>query len=240
MFAPASSSSSGRRGMRVGRTVAIAGRCTPLMRPRLRIALVATAPELPAETNASARPSFTRRIATLIEQSFFLRTAVTGLSSISATSGAWMTSSVPFFVAAATSLGYLASSASICSLTPTRKTLTSSRPAAASTPPRTISPGALSPPIASRAMRVITPYLAVTERTLRPLYMPQFGQTRRIAFSSWPTRWRLRIFDFLCLGDAMLHYSLSFFLKFSFPAEARPTRPNVRHAPHARTCRVPH
>ena len=57
--------------MRVGRTAAIAGRMTPDMRPRLKIALVATAPELPAETKASARPSLTSLIATLIEQSFF-------------------------------------------------------------------------------------------------------------------------------------------------------------------------
>ena len=93
----------------------MAGRFTPAMRPRLRMALVATAPELPADTNASARPSFTSRIATLIEQSFFFLIASTGLSSIPATSGAWTISIVPLTIASCaaflSAFGNLSSSA---------------------------------------------------------------------------------------------------------------------------------
>ena len=60
--------------------------------------------------------------------------------------------------------------------------------------------------------------------------MPQLGHTwcvcfnpphsghvcteARTAFSNWPTRWRLRILDFLCLGDAIC--ALSFFVLQSF------------------------
>ena len=82
------------------------------------MALAETAPELPAETKASALPSFTRRIATLMEQFFFRRTALAGDSSISATSGACTTSNVPapsaVFALSSSPLGSFANSAAIC------------------------------------------------------------------------------------------------------------------------------
>ena len=146
MFAPASSTRSGRFGFLFGITVAIAGRFTPGMRPSVSIALVATAPELPADTKASARPSFTRRIATLMEQSFFFLTASTGDSSISATSGAWTISRRPRSIAVWAdffrSFSSLPSSSWMGASCPTRRIFTFGMPTAASTAPTTISPGA--------------------------------------------------------------------------------------------------
>ncbi len=146
MFAPASKSRSGRSGARVGRTIAMAGRFTPGMRPRLTIALVATAPELPADTKTSARFSFTRRIATLMEQSFLRRTASTGTSSISISSVAGTISSNPFSVArwksALRSFEKAATTFWIAARLPTRRILTFSRPQAASIAPTTICLGA--------------------------------------------------------------------------------------------------
>jgi hypothetical protein len=68
--------------------VAIAGRITPGVRPSPNTAAAATAPELPAETIASASLLFTRSMQMLIEHSFFLRTAVAGDSSMPIDSGA--------------------------------------------------------------------------------------------------------------------------------------------------------
>ena len=55
----------------------------------------AVAPELPADTMASASPFFTMFIPTTREESFFLRMAFTGGSSVAITSVAFLTSIWP-------------------------------------------------------------------------------------------------------------------------------------------------
>ena len=72
----------------VGISAPKGGRSTPLMRPTSTCPPTRTAPELPADTNASASPFFTRFIPTTMEESFFLRIAFTGGSSVSITSEA--------------------------------------------------------------------------------------------------------------------------------------------------------
>ena len=64
------------------------------MRPSVKTADEATAPEFPAETIASASPFLTSLMQTLMEQFFLRRTAATGDSSIDTSSGASTTSSV--------------------------------------------------------------------------------------------------------------------------------------------------
>ena len=109
-----------------------------------------TAPELPADTKASAFPSFTRFSATTMEESFFLRIAITGASSQEISSLASITST------RSDGIWYLNNSASIASFFPTKKTFILFRSKIASTAPFTISPGALSPPIASTATFIIS------------------------------------------------------------------------------------
>ena len=77
--------------LRVGSCEAIAGRSTPGSVFRTKREIAIRAPVLPAETQASARPSFTRLIATRIDESFFRRSASAGGSCISTTSDAGST-----------------------------------------------------------------------------------------------------------------------------------------------------
>ena len=70
----------------------IAGRSTPSGRPSTKIAPAITAPELPADTIAHARPDPTSSKQTRIELSFFRRIAWPGWSCISTTSVAFATS----------------------------------------------------------------------------------------------------------------------------------------------------
>ena len=95
------------------------------------------APVLPAETIALARPSRTSSAARTSEESFFLRTLAAGSSSIAITS-VQATTSRPI-------------GSPIRSGTPTRVTDSPSS-STARRAPATTSPGAWSPPIASRAM----------------------------------------------------------------------------------------
>ena len=75
----------------VGSCDAIAGRSIPGSVLSTKRAMAISAPVLPAETQACALPSLTRLIATLIDESFFFRSASAGGSSIVTTSVAgWM------------------------------------------------------------------------------------------------------------------------------------------------------
>ena len=71
---PPRPASARRVRLRVGGRRSRAG-AIPGSRPRLSRAEVTTAPVLPADTTAAASPSLSRRIATLMEASRFLRTA---------------------------------------------------------------------------------------------------------------------------------------------------------------------
>ena len=75
----------------VGSAAQMAGRSMPgsILRTKREIAI--SAPVLPAETQASASPFLTRLIATRIDESFLLRKATAGDSSIPTTSLAWTT-----------------------------------------------------------------------------------------------------------------------------------------------------
>ena len=64
----------------------IAGRSTPSGRPSTKIAPAITAPELPADTIAQARPDLTSSKQTRMELSFLRRIAWPGWSCISTTS----------------------------------------------------------------------------------------------------------------------------------------------------------
>ena len=75
-----------------GRGTAIAGRCTPRMRPMPRSAAAIVAPVLPAPTMACAWPSLTARAQRTSDESFLVRTAAAGSSSIAITSDAASTS----------------------------------------------------------------------------------------------------------------------------------------------------
>ena len=72
--------------LRVGSCDAIAGRSMPGSVFSTKRAIAISAPVLPAETQACAAPSLTRLIATRIDESFFLRSASAGGSSIATTS----------------------------------------------------------------------------------------------------------------------------------------------------------
>ena len=70
----------------VGINGASGGRSIPLIRPTSVCPPTSIAPELPADTNASASPFFTSFIPTTMDESFFLRIAFTGGSAVSITS----------------------------------------------------------------------------------------------------------------------------------------------------------
>ena len=72
----------------LGMTGPNAARRMPRMRFTVSVAPVSSAPVLPAETTASPLPSLSRFSATAMEESFFLRVAVLGSSSIEMTSRA--------------------------------------------------------------------------------------------------------------------------------------------------------
>ena len=133
----------------VGIIGARGGLLIPLIRPTIVCPPTSTAPELPAETKASASFCFTIFIPITIDDCFFLRIACTGGSAISIISGASTISICSF------GYSYLFNSSRTASSCPTRNTLISSLDKTASTAPLTISTGALSPPIASRATFVI-------------------------------------------------------------------------------------
>ena len=151
----------------VGIRGASGARSTPLIFPTRIWPPASTAPELPADTKASASPRFTSFKATTIEESFLLRIAATGGSAVSITSDA--------FTISICSLGYVYAD-NPCRRTssrPVSRTLISFRFCTASTAPLIISPGALSPPMASRATLVISdisipPCIAVIHSTKHP------------------------------------------------------------------------
>jgi len=76
----------------VGISGAKGGRSIPRILPTITCPPTNTAPELPADTNASASFCFTIFIPTTIDESFFLRIAFTGCSAVSITSVAFLIS----------------------------------------------------------------------------------------------------------------------------------------------------
>jgi len=118
--------------------VAIAGRFTPSMRPMRNSAEAIVAPVLPAEIIALAFPSRTASALRTRVESFFARTAPAGSSSMPITSLATSNSRSAMSARAPRSAG------------PT--SITGIPSAAACLAPATISPGALSPPMASTAI----------------------------------------------------------------------------------------
>ena len=107
------------------------------------------APELPAETTASAWPAFTRSKHIRMDDFFFCLTAIDGASCIVMTSGACRTSI--FSRSAPSALSSARSRAS----SPT-STTDVPRSRTAATTPSTSTRGAASAPIASTAMRGMT------------------------------------------------------------------------------------
>ena len=147
-FAPQSTSS--MLPSAVGSTGASAGRSTPLARRMMSVAPATVAPVLPAVRKTSPFPSATRFIPTTMEESFFVRMAFTGGSAISISSRASTTSirsgsySRPLRCSAMTSFF------------PTMQMEISSYSRRASNAPSIIARGALSPPIASKIIRIIS------------------------------------------------------------------------------------
>src|SRR2546425_3620662 len=120
-----------------------AGRSTPLMRPWIKSAAAMTAPELPAETQPSARPVLQIRAHTAIEESGLLRTACAGCSSIATIcvhGTSW-------------SRGWLSRRGCTDAGIPTSE-MSMPYSVAARAAPLTISLGAWSPPMASTAIRM--------------------------------------------------------------------------------------
>src|SRR5712691_4047421 len=132
----------------VGRRPPRAGRSTPWMRLRAKSEAAIIAPLLPAETAPTADPSFTNSTVRTIEV-FLFRTAFAGLCS-----SMGITSPVCTTGKSSPCVSCLASSAAIVSSRPTRYT-PNPYSRAACTAPNTVSPGALSPPMASRATRIV-------------------------------------------------------------------------------------
>ena len=122
-----------------------AGRSTPGRRFRWRIAEATPAPVWPAVTTASASPSRTRRMATLMLASRLRRTATAGGSSMPTVSEACTMRTCDG--SGSSMKGRMRASS------PTRMTSTSLCRRAQSTAPRTTSSGAWSPPMASTATR---------------------------------------------------------------------------------------
>src|SRR5712692_3501918 len=120
-----------------------AGRSTPLMRPWMNSAVAMIAPELPAEIQPSARPSLQRRAHTAIDESGFDRTACAGCSSIAITC----------VEGQSVKRGCLSSSGCTTAGEPTTVTSIPYAASATEAPSRTCS-GALSPPMASTAIRI--------------------------------------------------------------------------------------
>ena len=124
-----------------------AGRSTPFASPRMTAAAAMVAPVEPMETQASAIPRLTRPVATRTDAFGFWRRASAGCSPSCMTPSLGTTR-----IGSLSAFSYWESSRSTASGSPTSRTIP--RPAAANwTHPRTISDGALSPPIASTAIR---------------------------------------------------------------------------------------
>jgi len=135
-FAPASIRTDGP--FLDGMTTAIAGRATAGRRRSSRKHAASIAPVLPAETTASASPAPTARHEATSELSGLPRTASAGFSSMPITCVVSTSSSPPVSrPAGPNSTGWIPS-------------------LAASSAPATTSSGARSPPIASRAILVVT------------------------------------------------------------------------------------
>ena len=133
-----------------GKIAAIPGRRTPGRNIlALNRAEATIAPVFPAETTALTSPAAIRPQHCEIELSRFFRRASTGFSSMPMTWLAWTIGR-----RSRGASGALASSASIRSRSPTRTTVRSGWSPTASQAPATIGPGAKSPPIASKAMRI--------------------------------------------------------------------------------------
>src|SRR5665811_923 len=123
----------------------MAGRSTPVIRPRLMSAPAMTAPLLPAESIAAASPSLVARIARTRLLSGFRRTACAGWSSMVTTSEvATMSISTPEWSADCRAAWISRSSPYSCSDVPKRL--------APETAPATTTAGPWSPPIASTAI----------------------------------------------------------------------------------------
>ena len=185
-FAPASTRTAGVRPRR-GSGVAMQGRTTPGSRPMRSRAAAIVAPVLPAETMADAFPSRTSSAARTREESFLRRTPPAGSSSMPMTS-VQPTSSRPC-VSPTWSGGPTSTIRVPCS-------------SAARRAPSTMSPGALSPPMASTATGRVASVSGVgrSPRRLKsvdldrlaPLYQPQLGQTTCGVLDAWQCGHTLR------------------------------------------------
>ncbi len=133
----------------VGITGASGERSTPFILPTTNWPPTSIAPVLPAETNASASPCFTRFIPTTIDEFFFFLIAITGGSSKPIISSACTMLIRPL------SYVYLSSSFFISSVLPARIILMPGTSFNASTAPFTGASGALSPPIASTTTFIV-------------------------------------------------------------------------------------
>ena len=138
----------------MGNRLAMPGRTIPFRRPSLRIEAAMVAPELPADTIASALPSLTRPNPTMIVESFFFRIASTGDSCMDTVCEACSMDRRPVFLPAS-------ARPAICSLSnssgPSRITSRSERCSVASRAPLIKSSEPRSPPVASRAIRTVQP-----------------------------------------------------------------------------------
>ena len=145
----------------VGNTAPIAGRSIPGSRPKRNKAAAIAAPEWPADTTASACFCLTKSIATLIEALGLRLMPLKGSSCISIVPSAGTISSWSKRVLDGRA-------ASICLGSPTSITSTSNSSRARSAP-ITISAGALSPPMASIAIRARVVPIDESSRNLKDL-----------------------------------------------------------------------
>src|SRR5687768_9938237 len=119
------------------------------------LAVPMRAPVLPALTQACARPSFTRSMATRIDESFLVRMAVRTSSSMPTTSEAATISTRARIPGSAIGIVARASSRSSGSVSPTSSSLLSRSSARKSRHAGTVTDGPWSPPMASTAMTII-------------------------------------------------------------------------------------
>ena len=136
----------------VGISGARGGRSMPLILPTISCPPTSTAPELPADTNASQTPSFTGGSAVSIISSA-LTISICSLLYVYCTSSFLMTSCLPV-----------------------RYTLILLFSVTASIAPFTISAGALSPPMASTATLVISPMFKSSIRNYLAALLPRLSK----------------------------------------------------------------
>ena len=148
--------------LRVGNCDAMAGRSMPGNVFSTKRAMAISAPVLPADTQACAVPSLTRLMATRIDESFFLRSASAGGSSIATTSvAAWMT------MRSRADERALASACVSGASSPTRITRASGNSSRNLSAAGSVTGRPWSPPIASTATVMVMPCdLASSERAL--------------------------------------------------------------------------